>query len=108
MLGASLTVLGRRRPDRNFAAGVLISGGVLCLIYFGYSNVFGWLVPLHGYDGWLLDSANIGVGAGLALAAAGIALLLGPRAQPWRPTASRPARRKQPMKTRGYGRRSRR
>jgi hypothetical protein len=77
VLGASLTVLGRRRPDRNFAAGVLISGGVLCLIYFGYSNVFGWLVPLHGYDGWLLDSANIGVGAGLALAAAGIALLLG-------------------------------
>ena len=77
VLGASLTVLGRRRPDRNFAAGVLISGGVLCLIYFGYSNVFGWLVPLHGYDGWLLDSANVGVGAGLALAAAGIALLLG-------------------------------
>ena len=55
----------------------MISGGVLCLVYFGYSNVFGWLVPLHGYDGWLLDSANIGVGAGLALAAAGIALLLG-------------------------------
>ena len=77
VLGASLTVLGRRRPDRRFAAGVLVSGGVLCLIYFGYSNVFGWLVPLHGYDGWLLDSADIGVGAGLAMAAAGIALLLG-------------------------------
>jgi hypothetical protein len=77
VLGASLTVLGRRRPDRHFAAGVLISGGVLCLIYFGYSNVFGWLFPLRGYDGWLLDSANIGVGAGLAMAAAGIALLLG-------------------------------
>ncbi len=77
VLGAGLTVLGRRRPDRHFAAGVLISGGVLCLIYFGYSNVFGWLFPLRGYDGWLLDSANIGVGAGLAMAAAGIALLLG-------------------------------
>jgi hypothetical protein len=77
VLGASLTVLGRRRPDRRFAASVLISGGVLCLIYFGYSNVFGWLVPLRDYDGWLLDSANIGVGGGLAMAAAGIALLLG-------------------------------
>jgi hypothetical protein len=76
-VAASLTVLGRRRPDRRFAAGVLVTGGVLTIMYFGYSNVFGWLIPLRGYDGWLLDSADIGVAGGLAMAVAGIALLLG-------------------------------
>jgi hypothetical protein len=76
-VAASLTVLGRRKPDRHFAAGVLVTGGVLTIMYFGYSDVFGWLVPLRGYEGWLLDSADIGVGAGLAMAVAGIVLLLG-------------------------------
>jgi hypothetical protein len=75
-LGAALTVLGRREVDRHFALGVLITGGVLTIIYFGYSHVFGWLVPLRGYGGWLVDSADISVGAGLAMILAGIALLL--------------------------------
>jgi hypothetical protein len=78
-LGASLTVAGRRDPDRPFAAGVLITGGILTVLYFGYSHVFGWLVPLRGALGWALDGADIGVSAGLAMALAGIALLLGGR-----------------------------
>jgi hypothetical protein len=78
-LGASLTVAGRRDPDRPFAAGLLITGGILTLLYFSYSHVFGWLVPLRGSAGWALEGADIGVGAGLAMALAGIALLVGGR-----------------------------
>jgi hypothetical protein len=78
-VGASLTVAGRRDPDRPFAAGVLITGGILTLLYFSYSHVFGWLVPLRGSPGWALEGADIGVGAGLAMALAGIALLVGGR-----------------------------
>ena len=88
-LGASLTVLGRRKPDRPFAAGVLITGGVLdppLLRLLERVRVAG---PLRGYEGWLLDSADIGVGAGLAMAVAGIALLLRPRAR-WYPARRRP------------------
>ena len=79
-LGAALTVLGRRRPDPHFAAGVLITGGVLTIVYFGYSNVFGWLFPVRYYSGWLVDSGDISIGAGLAMILAAIALL--PRREP--------------------------
>jgi hypothetical protein len=77
--GASLTVAGRRDTDRPFAAGVLITGGILTVLYFSYSHVFGWLIQLHGSLGWSIDGADIGVGAGLAMALAGIALLVGGR-----------------------------
>ena len=76
-VGASLTVAGRRDPDRPFAAGVLITGGILTLLYFSFSHVFGWVVPLRGTAGWALEGADIGVGAGLAMVVAGIALLVG-------------------------------
>lgn len=77
-LGAFLIVAGRRDPDRRFAGGILITGCLLTLVYFGYSHVFGWIVPLHGYVGWALEGADIGVGAGLAMGLAGV-LLLGVR-----------------------------
>ena len=76
-VGASLTVAGQRDPDRPFAAGVLITGGILTLLYFSYSHVFGWVVPLRGSAGWALEGADIGVGAGLAMILAGIVLLVG-------------------------------
>jgi hypothetical protein len=78
-LGASLTVAGRRDPDRSFAAGVLITGGILTILYFSYSHVFGWVFSLRGAPGWALDGSDIGEGAGLAMALAGIALLVGAR-----------------------------
>jgi hypothetical protein len=78
-VGASLTVVGRRDPDRPFAAGVLITGGILSLVYFNYSHVLGWLIPLRGYFGWAIEGADIGVGASLAMALAGILLLTGVR-----------------------------
>jgi hypothetical protein len=77
--GASFTVAGRRDPDRPFAAGVLITGGVLTLLYFSYSRAFGWLIPLHDALGWVLDGNDMGAGAGLAMALAGIILLAGGR-----------------------------
>ena len=76
-LGASLTVAGRRDPDRPFAAGVLITGGILTLLYFCYSHVFGWVIPLRDAAGWALEGDDIGVGAGVAMAVAGIALFAG-------------------------------
>jgi hypothetical protein len=79
--GASRTVAGRRDPDRPFAAGVLITGGILTIVYFSYSHVFGWLIPLRGSAGWALEGADIGVGAGLAMAVAGIVLLAGDRSR---------------------------
>ena len=78
-LGASLTVAGRRDPDRPFAAGVLITGGILALLYFCYSHVFGWAIPLRDAAGWALEGDDIGVGAAVAMAVAGIALLVGGR-----------------------------
>jgi hypothetical protein len=78
-VGASLTLAGRRDPDRPFAAGVLITGGILTLLYFSYSHIFGWVVPLRGTPGWALEGADIGVGAGLAMALAGILLLVAGR-----------------------------
>ena len=81
-IGASLTVLGRRDPDRPFAAGVLISGGILALLYSSYSHVFEWAIPLHGYPGWLISSGDISVGGGFALIVAGVALLVGERRLP--------------------------
>jgi hypothetical protein len=78
-VGASLTVAGRRDPDRPFAAGVLITGGILSLVYFNYSHVLGWVIPLRGYPGWAIEGADFGVGAGLAMALAGILLLTGGR-----------------------------
>jgi len=78
-VGASLTVAGRRDPDRPFAAGVLITGGIFTLLYFSYSHLFGWLFALHGAFGWALDGSDIGVGAALAMLVAGIALLVGGR-----------------------------
>jgi hypothetical protein len=83
-LGASRTVAGRRDPDRPFAAGVLITGGILTVLYFSYSHVFGWLFSLRGAAGWALEGSDIGVGAGVAMAAAGIALLVGGPGQ-WDP-----------------------
>jgi hypothetical protein len=77
--GASFTVAGRRDPDRPFAAGVLITGGVFTLLYFSYSRPFGWLIPLHDALGWVLDGNDIGVGAGLAMIVAGIVALAGGR-----------------------------
>jgi hypothetical protein len=56
---------------------VLITGEILTVLYFSYSNVFGWLISLHGLPGWALEGADIGVGAGLAMALAGIAPLVG-------------------------------
>ena len=96
-LGASLTVAGRRDPDRPFAAGVLITGGILTLLYFCYSHVFGWVIPLRGAAGWALEGDDIGVGAGVAMAVAGIALLVGgpgrwdPGSEPAFSTAGFPA-----------------
>ena len=84
-IGASLTVAGRRDPDRPFAAGVLIAGGILTLLYFSYSHVFGWVSSLRGYYGWALDGADIGVGAGFAMVVGGIALLAGDRTLPTGP-----------------------
>jgi hypothetical protein len=78
-VGASLTVVGRRDPDRPFAAGVLITGGILSLVYFNDSHVLGWLIPLRGYPGWAIEGSDFGVGAGLAMAVAGILLLTGGR-----------------------------
>ena len=88
-LGASLTVAGRPDPDRPFAAGVLITGGILTLLYFCYSHVFGWVIPLRGAAGWALEGDDIGVGAAVAMGLAGIALLVsGPNR--WEP-GSEPA-----------------
>lgn len=75
--GASLTVAGRRDPDRPFAAGVLITGGILTLLYFSYAHIFGWMVSLRGAPGWLLEGGDIGAGAGLAMILAGVLLLVG-------------------------------
>ena len=82
-LAACLTVAGRGNPDRHFAAGVLITGCVLTLAYNTTSHVFGWMVSLHPFgwliplvpDGAALDGADIGAGAALGMAVAGIALL---------------------------------
>jgi hypothetical protein len=84
--GASFTVAGRRDPDRPFAAGVLITGGVLTVLYFSYSHVFGWVFTLRDAFGWALDGDDIGAGAGLAMALAGIVLLAGGRRLGLEPT----------------------
>lgn len=72
-----LAVVGRRDPDRRFAGGLLITGCLLTWAYFFYSHAFEWIVPLRGYVGWALDSADIGVGAGLVMGFAGVLLLTG-------------------------------
>lgn len=74
---ACLPLAARRDLDRRFAGGVLITACLLTLAYFMYSHVFGWMFSLRGYFGWLLDSADIGTGAGLAMALAGVLLLAG-------------------------------
>jgi hypothetical protein len=78
-IGASLTVLGRRDPDRPFAAGVLISGGLLTLLFFSASHVFEWVIPLRDASGWLVSGDDLSIGGGFALIAAGVALLAGNR-----------------------------
>ena len=101
-LGASLTVAGRRDPDRPFAAGVLITGGILTLLYFCYSHVFGWVISLRGAAGWALEGDDIGVGAAVAMAVAGIALLVGGpgRWDPGSEPAFSPPRRRSPTRSR--------
>jgi hypothetical protein len=78
--GACTAVAGRRYPDRRVAAGVLIAGGFLALVYFLDSHVFEWLIPvslLATPPGPATISGDIGVAAGLAflLTGAGLALV---------------------------------
>jgi len=83
-LAACLAVAGQRTPDRHFAAGVLITGFLLILIYFGGgSHLFEWLISLRGYPGWAVGVSDIGVLGGLLMGLAGVALLS------WRENGSR-------------------
>ena len=83
--GACTAVAGRRNPDRRVAAGVLVAGGFLALVYFLDSHVFEWLIPIGlvaSPPGPLTTSGDIGVAAGLAFVLTGAGLVIRNAARP--------------------------
>jgi hypothetical protein len=82
LVAAMCGAVVQRDPDPRMAAGVLIAGGFLAVVYFADSHVLEWIIPIHSTAypaGPLALSGDIGVTAGLVLIATGIAMAVSAR-----------------------------